>query len=1540
MADGFDHIDIISDTEAYDEEAVKLLASMTLKLFGGMSENNVTKLYAPDLEDLEDQNGRSIIPESFVELASRTMERIAERVTDPAMASTRMDIVMEEAEDVWMTQKDDAYLPPDPDLEIVTSEIKDAVATYNENSLDSPNLRSSILTDEDILEQADTGMTGPDGSRIFREVKDPRFFNPDGTFTDEGAFSEKLFGPTQGATCRCGASSSGNNTAVGAICPECGTPVLSSRNRKELSGFMKSPIPLTFGRESAIAAMLYGLVSTDGKKTTDDPVKANNIVKDMAAGGMDYCCVDIGEYSKKQKKYIRKSVRIMPVDAMEELRQNAKEGQRILVKYGTPGLEAALKGLRGEYVEGDRYSALANAEAYRKACNRKHMNDQEVSVGLGSGVHKSVIDLHGEAETAYTVVRNLIEGRRAKPSQILLHFFPVSPPGSRPLNTRNGKTDLGDENAALQKVLYELSSLSDTMSGRGIMWAGAERYGRFTYPAIKAVNEYLDVLDEQNSGKTGFVRKTLETIKGEGSIRVVVTPTGMQGPVSELVDGGLESALSQTTVQLPVQGIRTMYEGEMRNTMKAFGLDDEAIAREMAVKPGTLVDDGAGGKMPCLADQTMEAVLAGYGDNARDTSPIGKLFVPEGNRFGMTRSIARVRYAKEIRKMLHDEYGLGSDDIRKEMLKPVGTMAPEGGLCLADQALNRVCRTEEGGRIVLLTRDPIISAGGIQFMYVRPTPAPNIMIHPLVAKACNADHDGDMMAAMKTKRIETARAAKRIMYRSYQEDGYGTIYQVPMLESIFGLTRMTRSFGDRPDYSYKYPCIITNRKSAEDKGDIRADGTVIRTTDLYAHRILEELDGKEFVPAFKPGEQIPPGKPYGHDKNGTPLYARVGKNGIHAQMIESGGHLYLVDAYPDPMRLPVGAKLVDREVFKEKEPIATARMFRGPLESIERELDRGRLTPQSTIELENPDGTVRRTTAGRALTEQYLPNGFVFGDEEHGLDKKRIEKMLLNEMNRLMDEETKYRTGTNNLDIEEIKDEVTYRMMKMSEALTNFGFYTCNKYLGKGLTMLDFPQVAPIGLDDIFLPPEEETDGKESDKKPSMVEMRKKQKERYDKAVSEARKELYQYMEDRQNCYTKELVESGEKNSVLIQEMVNVPWADRYDSTPLPVLSGGPSTGTYGFSTAVAASNSVSTGNKAKNIDKIGDMRNRIDEAVKGMMFEEGDCGTTLYEATSLTTTTKDGQKSLDPKKVSALTGRTTARDIKDRSNRTVIPSGTILTKEMLENAYSAGVRTIPYRSALTCRCRGVCQKCAGAEANMKSRPGDVVGNAASSAYFEKSEQDGLDNAKKASSGDAENYATVDDLKKTFNGYYVNLRASKYLKKKNPELASRIERIKKAVEKGGTIPERIEGAEISPFMMARIMSNILGGFMKDDFPQLYLELLAKAFVLGYPTKEPVNDDPTLSAAGLETPMTLWSLAAMGDWGHGGFVAENPGSFRNDGTGIDASLYSNWKRGDVLRAVKANVRTPLEDWNEKGENYREDVRRLLEAGQHNRQGRLK
>ena len=1299
---------------------------------------------------------------------------------------------------------------------------------------------------------------------------------------------------------------------------------------------MKSPVPLTFGRESAIAAMLYGLMSVDGVKTVEDPEKVNDIVKDMAAGGMDYCCVDIGEYSQEQGRYVRKSVRIMPVESMEKLRQDAKEGQRILVKYGCPGLETALKSLRGEYVRGDRYSALANADAYRKACDKKHQDAQEVSIGLGSGVRRSVIDLHGEAETAYTVVWNLIAGKKARPSQILLHFFPVSPPGSRPLNARNGRTDLGDENTALQKVLYELSSLSDTMSGRGIMWAGAERYSRFAYPVINAVNEYLDVLDEQNSGKTGLIRKTLETIKGEGSMRAVITPTDMKKPIAELEDGGLETALPQTTVRLPVLGIRSTYEGEIRNTRKAFGMDDGTIARELAVKPGTLVDDGEGGRMPCLADQAMEAMLAGYGDNGKDTSPIGKLFVPEGNRFGMTRSMARVRYAKEIRKMLHDEYGLSSDDIRKEMLKPAGAKAPEGGPCLADQALNRVCRTEEGGRIVLLTRDPIIAAGGIQFMYVRPTPTANIMISPLVAKAYNADHDGDMMATMKTKRAETARAAKRILYRSYQEDGYGTIYQVPMLESIFALTRMTRSFGDRPDYSYKYPCIITNRKAAEEKGDIRADGRVLRATDMYAHRILEELDEKEFVPAYRPGDEIPPGKPYGHDKNGTPLYARVGKTGIHAQIIESGGRLYLVDAYPDPMRLPVGARLEDREVFGAKEPIATARMYRGPVESLTRELDRGRLTPQSTIELENPDGTVRRTTAGRALTEQYLPNGFVFGDEEHGLDKKWVERILNNEMKRLMNE-TVEKYGDAPMDIEEIRDEVNYRMMKLTAALVEFGF-ECNKYLGKGLTMLDFPQFTPVGLDDIFLPSDENDKGSAKESPDDIVEMRKKQKESYDKAAAESRQEVYRYMEDRQNCYTRDVVESGEKNSVLIQEMINVPWANRYDNTPLPVLSGGPATGTFGFATVVAASNSVSTSNKAKDIDKIGDLRNKVDEAVKGMMFEEGDCGTTLYETASLTTSTEDGQVSLDAKKVKALEGRTTARDIKDGSNRTVIPSGTILTKEMLEGAYNAGVRNIPYRSALTCRCRGVCQKCAGAEANMKSRPKDAAGNAASSAYFEKPEQDGLDNAKKASSGEGEKYATVDDLKKIFNGYYVNLKVSRYLKKKDPELAARTERIRKTVEKGGSMPERIEGAEVSPFVMARIMCNTLGGFMKDDFPQLYLELLAKAFVLGYPTKELGNDDPTLPDSGREAPMTLWALASLGDWGRAGFVAENPGDFRNDGTGIDSSLYTIKNRGDVLRAVKANIRTPLDDWNEKGENYKDDVRRLLEG--HNRQGRSK
>lgn len=1540
MADAFEERNINPDIDSLDRTVVSLLVSATQAMLEGIPAEEITEMFGPSLPDLEDEDGRPIIPAAFTELAARTMENLLEMFPDIDLVKNDQKQIREEAENTWVTSKADAYIEPDHDVEIVAAELEDMSVRHYDNNFDSAQIATSIFLDEDVLRMSDTGMRNEDGTPIYREVTGYDFFNADGSMSDTGALSEKLFGPVQGASCSCGATRSGGDggTAAGAVCPECGTFVLTSQDRKNSWGFMKSPIPLVFGREAVIGAMTYGLISIKGLDKKHRPEKAMNVIKSMAAGEMLYCCVDEAQWDEKRNTWLRKSVRITSADEAMELTKNPKEGQRFIVRYGTAGLEQALQGLRREYIKGDKYSALANADAYRRACMRVAQDNNEVALGFGKWTGKNTVPLQSESEIAYAAAYSLLEGRKAKPSQILLHFFPISPPGSRPINDLNGKTDLGEENEALENVLYELYALKETVSGRGYTWAGQELVGQWSKHLIKAVDAYLDVLNKQNSGKNGMVRGTMGTIKSTDVIRAVINPGDLQEPIDELLQAGLENPLPQTTVRLPMEGLRESYRDEVRNVMKAFGMDGETIAKEMKVAPETMVPDGNGGMMPCLADQAVEAVLAGYGDDGRDSSPIGKFFVSEGNRFGMTRSQARVRFAKEIRKTLHDEYGLDADAIRKEMLKPAGTLDSTGLPCLADTVLNKICRTNEGGRITALARDPIISTGSVQFMYIRPWNTKTIQIYPLVAKAFNADHDGDTMTAVKTLRKEANAAAKRLMSRAFQNDGTGSINQLAFLESRMGLHKMTQSFGERPDYSYKYGFIMTNRDALEKAGEVKKDGTVLRACDVFAHRIIERIDGVRLN--VKPGDEIAPNGVYGYDKDGNPLVCSIGKASIAAQVLEVDGHMYLVDARPDGMRIPAGAKLSEKTIFEKNEPVATKRMFRGPLSSVVRELDRGRLTPQSTIELEEGDGTIVRTTAGRALMATVLPKWFKFDNtDERGIDKKRLEKILKDEMYRLTNEEMDLRRKKlEDIDQYDVADTVTQKVMKTASQIADFGYTTCSKYYGSGLSFLDYPQIAPIGLDDIFVEKKKsEDEGKEKTSR-----IRQSQREQYEKASAEMLQDVQAYMNDYNNNYLMDIVRSGEKNIALIGEMINATISGHYDKneTPFAVLVGGIATGFFGFSGDLNATKSAKDNNKTIDVDKLGELRNKMDEVMAGMMFEKGDCGTVRYLVEPLTKKDKKGKEYLDPEKVEALEGRTVARDVKDSKGNSIIPAGAILTKEMLENAYASGARRIPFRSAITCRCQGVCEKCAGAEANMLARPGDAVGNAVVSDLIADFTQGNLNRSKNNSDKGKVSEPTTDDVLNIFNGTTLKDKATRYLWAKKPEIKEQVDKIKKAATP--VLPDRLEGAELSAVTMARIFKNTLRRLAKPGFPEVYLELIAKAYIFGYPSQTPEQDPTVAPVPGQDTVMSLPELMARDDEGRAGFFAKNPGLFQNSGyrTGIDATLDAEpWKSGTVMSTVKRYSKKALDKLTEMGTVYRNDMKRLL-SGMYNRQRRIK
>ena len=1477
-----------SVTGTGNKTAVELLSIIISCLVtNGRNENedsfpheSILRDYGHAITLLTDPDGRQAIPESFIEMALDAIDRAEAYGISAEELAYNYSVLNDFAREAWTDFWEDAFTPPvESDMDEVVKDIAQTV----ENSLDAEDVVEYYITDADILERAKG-----------REVTTANLFNPDGSPDPDGAFSERIFGPRHGVSCECGNTKSGTengSVTVGEICPDCGTETRSCSDRKKTWAYALSPIPLLFGREDMVGAMISGLLDAPLQglmQNVKNPLEPKAVVESMAKGEPIYAWAH-NPNSNPEQGWITTWSEAQKLAGMRD-----QNGAAVYsVRGGIRGIEAALEYLDahdgGKYVEGDRNSALYNAYSY---CQLKIRQNHDTEKNTeNQWARRRAADALADAQATYSAAYSFINDRKACPSELLLHAVPIPPPGTRPVNDRNGKTDLGDTNEGLQRLLQAMESFSRLSSQEGFGWVGGKVWQDACQRIYEAEAKYLDAIYSKIAGKAGLIRGRLMSSRSDAMMMAVIVPDTQKRGRNLLNSTGLRDVVSSMIAELPARGMRKMYEKEIRAVLKSAGRTPQEIKKALREPVGTMVVDEDGRRRRCDADLALEAVAAGYGSAKaeRGTAPeIGRLFVPEGNPFGMSRSQARAKYDSAIRQQLRRE-GYTDAQIAEEMAKAPGTMEDEEP-CAADRILEDICKTEQGGLVSALSRDPVIKTTGIQLAYVIPNfDSDVIKVHPLVMKGFDGDFDGDRLAAIRLMLDRAIRKAKKIMIQAFREDGTGDINHLPTLESLIGLYRMTKTYGDRPDYSLKYDGIITNVAYLEKSGDIR-NGTALRATDVAIHRILRELnpsDGNETLfggksPKEMVGKYFAPGEAYGTDRNGNPVYSDKS-----CFVTESNGKFYLVDSFSDTVRVPLGATVRQDGIIKAGEPIASARMFRGSLKALEKELDRGTVTPMSRIILRDGNGEERETTAGRALVESLLPQGVrITGNE--GISKKWISNML----DAYIDD--RIQSLENAMSPQDAYLAATREAMDIADRLTEYGFGKCSKYFGVGASFKDFPSFLPI--DTTTLTP----DGRVPDTLEGQAE--------YKRLAKEKGVEAYRYIADFNTSYVADIIGSGEKGVGLVEAMVNRNVSNTYSGGTLAVTGGNVVNGLYGYRLNTADAESRRSNNKTLDVDKTGGLRNRMDDIVDGMLLEEvDDCGTTMYLEGPLT-----------EKNLMEYEGRSLARDINGLPGLEV-RKDTPLTKDVLKKLYTAGVRTIPYRSALTCRCQGVCSRCAGTNPNVLATPGDDIGHRAVAAVFQPLSQGIMDVAKRAMASAGRKDVGIEVLNALFDGrailqrlksmdvdYYgsseqnmeplVGMEPEKVMEYRRADEGSmdpdRLGRLLMARMFGRSQNERARyypaARELDAISMAQILVDEIMEVANRKVPQIYAEIMAKRLIAAEPERDLYRNGYDDSRSQKRPMMSLTELVSYGLRGKNAKEVLNPGVFLVKG-GKDAAV---------------------------------------------------
>lgn len=441
-----------------------------------------------------------------------------------------------------------------------------------------------LLTDGDIEELASTGKVLKDGTRELREITTAETFDADYKPSKGGIFSTELFGPMHGQSCKCGACTSENteDAKAGAFCPECGSEILSSKNRKTNYAVLKSPIPLLMGRNAIIATMLN---------------VSEKIISEMEKASLNYCYT----------RYKKSNFGVFKALKKEDDSKLSSEDEKAYRYFGPNGIEEALKDLKektGFIRVNDKQLEvpMAIANAYNNVQKELKNLDKLRSPVPGSGVAKKITEMdriekanafalqekkYTKAVKIYRSIVSVLRTRKGRPQDFLTHYLLITPPATRPINDRSGFSDFGEKNKAYTDLIRDLLLLKDvkdagTYDPRQEMVLAAE--------ISKDYKIYDTLMRKDINDKTGLYVGRLAVAKSSEAIRGVITSCDQKEGQKWLKENGIGDIPTKHIIGIPRHAARNMYKKDIRALLKKEGYSAEEIA-EAFNKKNSIVDE-------------------------------------------------------------------------------------------------------------------------------------------------------------------------------------------------------------------------------------------------------------------------------------------------------------------------------------------------------------------------------------------------------------------------------------------------------------------------------------------------------------------------------------------------------------------------------------------------------------------------------------------------------------------------------------------------------------------------------------------------------------------------------------------------------------------------------------------------------------------------------------------------------------------------------------------------------------------------------------
>ena len=1290
--------------------------------------------------------------------------------------------------------------------------VKKAVLTYGSRGVESYLLTDSALEDMASFYVRD--------KRKLRTFTSPLFFGDDLKPDKGGIFSEELLGPIQhdenhkSQACMCGKCSRSDTDAdakAGFVCPECGYPVMSSDDRKTTYGLIESPYPLLMGR-----AGLVGMMLKDSRD--EDDSFGCDIVRHKGTNGMSQERI-LGLLEKCDPHVFLENGRLMVYDTFvieDEHKYKADTDEHYLVDryvpgrvYGTEALEMLLRNIgrrTGKYNGKEYPQAVINAmENLRKTSSavlssKPGKNDSEDDKRF----KKRALSEYNRALNWFSVIAATIMDRGAKPEDFLLHYIPVPPVATRPLNDRNSTSDYGEDNKLFSTLINKKNTVFASL--RNGLLAGEtvpddvwyEREADFTAD----VNRLVSFARDSFYNKNGRLYRKLQSTKADDCIRAVITPTDNrrgQGWL-RLESGGELDLPAMDLIGLPRSGLRVMYEKEIKAVLKRKGYSDEMIKREFDLAPGTKETTEDGMERYCLVDRTLDEVMLN-----RD---------PEtGNARG--RMVLYMRHPVITDGSVQAGYAYPVDHNSIEL--PTARC----------KAMNADFDGDTGlaVRIEAPDRDPDTG---------------------LVLT------DEDKKAFMLKARAEL----KKHMDSTVLDKGSDDLLVGPRIESLYGLYKMTQ-----PPEDYRFTDrVIVNR---EELGKLETKGTYAKgrlkaQESIFVNHVVDELDRSEI--RGKMNTILTPGTVYGF-RDGKPLTAEE-----NIRLVEADGRIFAVTPVNDFIRVPRGSLITEKNILEPGEPLCRAAVPEVDWEEALKGLKNGQFVYNQPIMTTDGDMTTPGRLAVENIFGHRLPfgdSGFnsknwekILKEEikHSGMEKaKKIISSLTHlgfKVTTLVGEGLKmgHLPSTEPIKHSEIYDASDYeKAHKRTFGHDDMKLYGCtlkpdlktikamdmkirsisNKRLEGESYFVRKGEEYAVTADGRTLAAEydmelfrikgnpgytardlvfEEADVREfiftkndrdrlrkdirkledlekagrlteeareeleslrlglADKEKALPKiwapLHDRQKhlkatyvneyraERYEKKRAEKAKQIFRQLMHQKNNYVLDSIRAGVKGEDLAVSMVALGVTKDYAGAFMELVFG---SGVHGYSGDMrigSESAAVITGNKTLNVDIIGAIGNMLMAAMKGFKYEQGDCGTTEYRLHIL------GENEEEVKKLAQrLDGRTLADDIITPEGELLAKKGEYFTPSLVTDAYAKGVRKLSQRAADKCRCRGTCEACAGKMRGVIPDYGAELGFSAKNTLVAPFSQGTMSRAKAADGGKLENGADI--LMNLLSGAYM-----------------------------------------------------------------------------------------------------------------------------------------------------------------------------------------